>query len=109
MTYARLGNLDDGIDYQRQAARIADETSAARLRIHARVYETVFLVWRGAPGDLGAALAMAKYVCDETKNHPALQIIASMALARAHLARRSIEPALEAARDANQRLAAGPI
>ena len=53
MTYARLGNLDDGIDYQRQAARIADETSAARLRIQARVYETVFLVWRGAPATSG--------------------------------------------------------
>ena len=53
MSYARLGNLDVGIDHQRQAARIADETTAARLRINTRIYETIFLVWRGAPGDLG--------------------------------------------------------
>lgn len=109
MTYARLGNLDDAIDYQRQAARIADETSAARLRIHTRVYETVFLVWRGAPGDLGTALNIARFAADEAKNHPGLQIVTSMALARVQLARRALDAAIEAARDANQRLSAGPI
>ena len=70
MSYARLGNLDEGIDCQRQAARIADETGAARLRIHTRCYEAIFLVWRGAPGDLGAALTLARYVCEETRQPP---------------------------------------
>lgn len=109
MSYARLGHIDDGIEHQRQAARIADETGAARLRIHARTYETMFLVWRGAPGDLGGALAMAKFVCDETRHHPALQTAANMALARVQLARRAVESAVEAARDAHQRLALGPV
>ena len=70
MSYARLGNLDEGISCQRHAARIADETGAARLRIHTRCYEAIFLVWRGAPGDLGAAHNLARYVCDETRSNP---------------------------------------
>jgi serine/threonine protein kinase/tetratricopeptide (TPR) repeat protein len=109
MSLARLGNLDEGIDYERQAQRIADETRAARLRIHARVYETIFLVWRGAPGDLGAALAQARFLNDETRSQPSLQVTASFALARVQLARRAIEAALEAGRDANERLASGPV
>jgi tetratricopeptide (TPR) repeat protein len=109
MSLARLGNLDEGIDYQRQAARIADECNAFRLQILSRVYESVFLVWRGAPGDLGAALTIARYVSDATQEHPALQVHGSFILAHAQLARRAIDSALEAARDANQRLLNGPI
>ena len=109
MSYARLGNLDEGIGCQRHAARIADETGAARLRIHARCYEAVFLVWRGAPGDLGAAHTLARYVCDETQQNPGLYTVALFVLARVQLARRYLESALELARDANQRLAAGPV
>ncbi len=109
MSYARLGNLDDGILYQRQAARIADECGAARLRLNARVYETIFLVWRGAPGDLGTALNLARYLESEARSHPSLYTEAMFALARVQLARRVLEGALEAASEANQRLAAGPI
>lgn len=109
MSLARLGNLDEGIDYQRQAARIADECNAFRLQIHARVYESVFLVWRGAPGDLGGALSIARYVADATQGHPALQVEGSFILAHAQLARRALDAAIESARDANQRLLAGPV
>lgn len=109
MSLARLGNLDEGIDYQRQAARIADECNAFRLQIHTRVYESVFLVWRGAPGDLGAALSIARYVEGATREHPALQIEGSFLLAHVQLARRAIDAAAEAAREANQRLLAGPV
>lgn len=109
MSLARLGNLDEGIDYQRQAARIADECNAFRLQIHTRVYESVFLVWRGAPGDLGAALSIARYVEGATQEHPALQIEGCFLLAHVQLARRAIDAALEAAREANQRLLAAPV
>jgi tetratricopeptide (TPR) repeat protein len=109
MSYARLGNLDLGIDHQRQAARIADETNAARLRINTRIYEIIFLIWRGAPGDLATALNLARWVVDETQAQPALQILAVFALSRVQLARRAIEAAVETARDANARLAAAPV
>lgn len=109
MSYARLGNLDLGIDHQRQAARIADETNAARLRINTRIYEIIFLIWRGAPGDLATALNLARWAVEETRAQPALQILAIFAMSRVQLARRSIESALETARDANNRLAAAPV
>ncbi len=109
MSYARLGNLDLGIDHQRQAARIADETNAARLRVNTRIYEVMFLVWRGAPGDLATALNLARWAVEETRAQPALQILAIFALSRVHLARRAVEAAIEAARDANNRLAAAPV
>ncbi|MBK8257817.1 MAG: protein kinase [Polyangiaceae bacterium] len=109
MSCARQGQLDEGIEYQREAARIADECNAARLRINARVYETVFLVWRGAPGDLGAAVQMARYLMEETRNVPSLQINASFAYARVQLARRDLGAAIEAARDAYRRASAGPV
>ncbi len=109
MSYARLGHLDEGISAQRQAARIADETGAARLRIHTRSYEAIFLVWRGAPGDLGAAYNLARYVSDETRGSPSLQHGALFVTARVQLARRYLESALEAAREVNRRLAAGPV
>ena len=109
MSCARLGQLDEGIEYQREAARIADECNAARLRINARVYETVFLVWRGAPGDLGHARDMARYLLEETRSVPSLQINASFAYARVQLARRDLGQAIEAARDAYRRASAGPV
>ncbi len=108
MSYARQGNLDDGIAYERQAARIADECGAARLRVHARVYETVMLVWRGAPGDLGTALTLARYLESETRNHAALYPEALFALSRVQLARRVLDGALELATEANRRLEACP-
>ncbi|MFT3764189.1 MAG: protein kinase [Minicystis sp.] len=109
MSYARLGNLDEGISCQRHAARIADETSAARLRIHTRCYEAIFLVWRGAPGDLGAAHTLARFVCDETRSIPALYTTAIFVLAKVQLARRYLESALELSREAIQRLEALPV
>jgi tetratricopeptide (TPR) repeat protein len=109
MSYARLGNLDEGINCQRHAGRIADETGAARLRVHTRCYEAIFLVWRGAPGDLGAAQNLARYVCDETRQNPGLYTVAMFVFARVQLARRFLESALESAREVNQRLAAGPV
>ena len=104
-----IGNLDEGISCQRHAGRIADETSAARLRIHARCYEAIFLVWRGAPGDLAAANTLARYVCEETQQNPGLYTVALFVLAKVQLARRYLESALEIARDVNQRLDAGPV
>jgi tetratricopeptide (TPR) repeat protein len=109
MSQARLGNLDDGISAQRLAARIADERGAARLRIHTRTYEAMFLVWRGAPGDLGAAHNLARYVFDETRASPSLHVASLFVLARVQLARRFFAEAASAARDMERRLAAGPV
>jgi tetratricopeptide (TPR) repeat protein len=109
MSYARLGNLDEGISCQRQAARIVDETGSHRLRINARCYEAIFLIWRGAPGDLAAAHNLAHYVCEETRQSPSLYTVALFVAARVQLARRYLESAAEAAREVNQRLAAGPV
>jgi tetratricopeptide (TPR) repeat protein len=100
MSQARLAELDRGIELARQATRIADETNAARLRVFARIYEAVFLCWRGAPGDFGAALTVARQAVDEARPHAAVLPQASFALARVQLARRAIDAAVETARDA---------
>ncbi len=67
------------------------------------------LVWRGAPGDLGTALTLARYVESETRSHTALYPEALFALSRVQLARRVLDGALESATEANRRLEAGPI
>jgi tetratricopeptide (TPR) repeat protein len=107
MSCARLGALDEGIDMQRQAVRIADECGAARLGINARVYETVFLVWRGHPGDLRNAYENATRVMQVTQTQPGLQTDALYALSRVQLARRHLDLALEAAGEAHRRLTEG--
>ncbi|WP_234023777.1 serine/threonine-protein kinase PknK [Sorangium cellulosum] len=110
MSYARLGNLEEGIAHERQAGRIADDCQAARLRIAARLYEAIFLVWRGAPGDFGTAHAIARWLGEETARHAvALQAMASFALARVQLARREHRAALEAALEACRHLERGPV
>jgi eukaryotic-like serine/threonine-protein kinase len=109
MSYARLGNLDDGINCQRQAARIADECNVVRTRIHTRLYEVIFLVWRGAPGDLATALSLARSIESEAGGHPAHSAAALFARARVQLARRVTDEAVFAARAAYQRLADNPL
>ncbi len=109
MSYARLGNLDEGVACQRHAARIADECSAANLRLHTRTYEVMFLVWRGGPGDLAQAHAIARWLVDETRRHPKLHMPALLAFAQVQLARRMLDEAVAAAEEANRRLAEGPV
>jgi tetratricopeptide (TPR) repeat protein len=109
MSYARLGSIDEAIELERKGSLIADECNAARLRVHARVYESVFLVWRGAPGDYGAALNVARYIVEETSRLPTLQYSAQFALARVHMARRELDLAYAAAHRAYGLLAAGPV
>jgi tetratricopeptide (TPR) repeat protein len=109
MSRARLGDLDRGIAHQQAALVIADETGAARLRTHARVYEANFLVWRAQDADLMRAHGLAKQLQSETQHTPALHVGALFTLARVQLARGAVEAAVEAARDANQLLSAGPV
>ncbi|XXX81293.1 protein kinase [Sorangium sp. So ce134] len=110
MSYARLGDIEEGIAHERQAGRIADECHVARLRIVGRLYEAIFLVWRGAPGDYGTAHSIARWLCEETARHAtALQAMASFALARVQLARRELRDAVLAAREAARHLEGGPI
>lgn len=107
MSCARLGSLDEGIDMQRQAVAIADECRAVRLGINARIYETLFLVWRGQPGDLRNAHDNASYVMQYAQTQPGLQADARYALSRVQLARRQFNEALEVCRDAYQRVTGG--
>ncbi len=109
LSSARLGRLDDGITYERQSARIADECSAARLRLNSRIYEALMLVWRGGPGDLGLALSTAQWLCTESRVHAGLYTTAIFTLSRVQLARRELGAALELAREANHRLESGPV
>ncbi|MBW2525949.1 MAG: protein kinase [Deltaproteobacteria bacterium] len=107
MSYARRGALDEGIDMQRQAVEIADECSSIRLALSARGYETIFLVWRGQPGDLRKAFETAQYIMEVTQTQIGQQIDALYALARVQLARRELQAAVEAAQEAHRRLMEG--
>ena len=109
MSMARRGALSEAIDMQRQAAIIADECGGARLGINCRIYEATMLVWRGEPGDLRHAMALAEYVLEATRDKPGLQVIALFALARVRLARRDVDAALSAAAEAHRRLDDGPV
>ncbi|WP_437282036.1 protein kinase [Sorangium sp. So ce375] len=110
MSYARLGDIEEGIACERQASDIADACQISRLRIAGRLYEALFLVWRGAPGDHATAYAVARWLSEEAaRRSAALQAMASFALARVQLARREPRAAVDAAREASRHLAAGPI
>jgi tetratricopeptide (TPR) repeat protein len=109
MAYARCGSLHHGIELQREAARIADECGSARLGINSRIYEAMMLVWRGEPGDHRYAHALAEHVSQTARTVLSQQVIALYALALVQLARRQLEPALEAASEAHRRLTDAPV
>ncbi len=120
MTEARLGLVDRGIDMQREAGRIADETGAARLRINARVYEALLLLWRhaaamsegrGSPeaSDLGAAQALAAFVQAEVRALPSLATTSKFLCAAVALARGQLQEARELATGAVAALATVPM
>jgi tetratricopeptide (TPR) repeat protein len=109
MSHARLGSLDEGIDHQRGAALVADETNAARLRVHTRTYEAMFLTLRGNPGDYAAARDLAHTCASLTRTIPSLAHIPSFLMARVHLLKRSPAEALPSAEAAHAQLALGPV
>ena len=109
MSHARLGSLDEGIDHQRGAALVADETNAARLRVHTRTYEAMFLTLRGNPGDYAAARDLAQTCASLTRTIPSLAHIPSFLMARVHLLKRSPAEALPSAEAAYAQLALGPV
>lgn len=102
MALARQGQLDQGIEMQRDASRIADAMGGIRLAINCRIYQALMLVWRGAPGDLREANALADAVTQATRAHPSLQPIALLVMARVQLARMHAEAAVTAARSLYQ-------
>ncbi|WP_437593401.1 serine/threonine-protein kinase [Sorangium sp. So ce1000] len=110
VSHARLGDIEEGIAFERKASQIADECQLSRLRIAGRLCEALFLVWRGAPGDHATAYSVARWLGEETAGHAtALQAMASFALARVQLARRELRAAVDAAREASRHLAGGPV
>jgi tetratricopeptide (TPR) repeat protein len=109
MAHARLGDLDRGIEMQRESQRLADECGGPRIAVNARVYEANMLTWRGEPGDLRRAHDIVQRVLSETQTHLALQVIGLYAQARVQLARRELADAMVAAREAHRRLGDGPV
>jgi tetratricopeptide (TPR) repeat protein len=109
MAHARLGNLDAGIEAQREAQRIADECGGVRVAHNTRIYEAMMLTWRGQPGDLRRAHELASYALEATEQHPGLQVIALFAMAKVQFARRELDSGLQAAAEAHRRLGDGPV
>ncbi len=109
MARARTGDLERGIEAQREAALIADECAAHRLSTTARIYEAMMLTWRGEPGDYRRGHELAQHALEASETLLAQQLIALFALARVQLARGMLTEALEAAREAHRRLDDGPV
>ncbi|MFO0555593.1 MAG: AAA family ATPase [Polyangiaceae bacterium] len=120
MTEARLGLVDRGIEMQREAGRIADETGAARLRIHTRVYEALLLLWRiaqaRADGEtiqdashLAAAHAVANFVEAEVRAVPVLAPTAKFVAAAVAYSRGELDEALVLAREAVELTRTSPV
>ena len=79
-----------------------------RLCANARIYETLMLLWRGAPGDHRRALELVQYLVQVTVSSPSLHVVALYALARVQLARQQLSEALEAAGKAHDHLRNAP-
>ncbi len=95
MCEARLGHFDRGIRMQRDAYKIADETHAARLRFHARVYEILFVLWKASAArargaditdDLARARSLLATIEELASSLPSLAATASFVAAEVHLA-----------------------
>ena len=124
MCEARLGHFDRGIKMEQDASKIADETGAARLRIHARVYEVMFTLWRAdavrksnadVSHEVKAALAICATVAEAVKAVPALLPTARFVVAVSELARArsgdpsALEPAMIAALEAHNNALQTPV
>lgn len=120
MSEARLGLVDRGIEMQREAGRIADETGAARLRVNARLYEALLLLWRYAiaraegraspdASDLGNAQALAAFVQAEARTLPALATAAKFITAAVAYSRGQLQEARDTATSAIAALATVPM
>lgn len=107
--YARLGQLDRGIEAQRTASRMADERGSARQSINARMYEVQMLCWRNRGDDIDVALKIAERIVAEARQRPHLQPPTLYVLAHVHLMRRDPAAALPLAREAHLRLGDGPV
>jgi hypothetical protein len=105
MSLARLDDLDGAIEHERLAEVIGEKTSHFRLRLAARLYEALFLTWRGAPGDLAQAHTTIEAVRTDSAAHPISYLEATAALAQVQLARNKLPACLEACEDAFARLA----
>jgi len=106
MCHARVDDLDVAIQLEREAFAIGEEIQHVRLTHNAKVYEALMLVWRGGPGDLGAALAAVQQVRSEASSYPVTAIEAASVLAYVQLARHAFDSSIEACEDAMARLAA---
>ena len=105
MALGRLDDLDEAVEVERMAVRLADEISHSRLQVSARTYEAILLTWRGAPGDLSAALASAEKARQRSAAQPMNHIAAMAAVAQIQLARRDLDGALAACEEAARRAA----
>jgi tetratricopeptide (TPR) repeat protein len=106
MSLGRLDDLDAGIEHEREAIAIGEQTGHYRLKLSGRIYLAELLTWRGAPGDLGAAHAVVQDALREAAVHPISHIEALAVLAQVQLARRAVDSALAACEEALERLGA---
>lgn len=104
MSMARLDDLDSGIEMEREAARIGEETGHLRLRLNALLYEAQMLTWRGAPGDLSAALESIEQTRQQSLPQPVTHMEALAVLGQVQLARRDTQASLLASEEALRRL-----
>lgn len=106
MALGRLDELDEAVEVERMAIKVGEEISHYRLKMAARMYEAELLTWRGAPGDLSAAITSVEKARADATSHPITLIEATGVLAEVQLARRDFAACLAACEDALSRLAA---
>jgi len=105
MCFARLDKIDRGIQLEKEAREIGEETLHFRLKLNSRIYEAVMLTWRGEPGDLRDALMTIEACRAEANDHPVSYVEATSVLAQVHRARRDLSACLIACEDALEKLA----
>jgi tetratricopeptide (TPR) repeat protein len=106
MALGRLDELDEAVDVERSAIKVAEELGHYRLKMAARMYEAELLTWRGAPGDLGAAIVAVERARADATSHPITYIESTGVLAEVQLARRDFAACVTACEDALGKLAA---
>ena len=100
--YARLGDLDQALRLERSAQKIGRDCAHFALHYRGQIREAMYLVWRGAPADLDAALGIVEDCRKPCAHHPSTYVEALIVRAQAFLTRQDLAACLSTCREATR-------
>lgn len=101
---ARQRDLDAAIALEQQAAAIGERIGHYRLTLLSRIYETMFLAWRGGAEDLARAVLLVELARADAHSLPFAEVEAAVAQAQVDRAHGNLKAALDRCNEALERL-----